>query len=604
MSNYVANQVYNNIPGYNGTQENLIDGTETINVQRWKYEAQQEWIRQHTSTTDTQTTTTTTTTQSSSSNSSLWDTVMTGNVIGLDALHSGNGSKLRSVKRMELVYKDLDFKFAVNPSDYTQKEPNRVNVTQTKGGAWLDAWGAGIVEFNIKGITGVFGKKFTATKDNYFTKLVNTGLDVARVLSGDSGVDVGYQRWKELRDLFREVYKSVQDGEPVNDLVQFYNFTDNEYWYCYPSPAGIELYRSKSKPHVYQYTINLLGLRRIGEPAISTGVIGNPATEQQISNSPTTQVDSTANSNTVPNGVSADDSISSGTSTNSTTNAGSTHTPTSTTQSNSRASVSGGNAYVTKAAALNTQADVTIITNTKTKSTDVIREQSKQYADLLAPIIGGYRNGVLVPTTAYNTAKDIAITSVGIVLQVSAFDHTNVLQNRVLTELPKDRLIQEISFTPNVSQETYTTWKMIREYSSDILEDNLIPPGEMTAKERIIKTIKTVKYYGSTLYEYINQYRLKYYLTKTDIKYLKLVMLDTMTLYIHLYKIYHTTGQLSTQITLSNIETLIQNIQSLIMYFELNSTNSNTFYIQNIKFELRQIESILHQVKSDVIEYL
>ena len=153
-----------------------------------------------------------------------------GNIIST-AVNSGNATTGRTLRRMELDYGSIAVKFAVNPEDYTQKEPNKVAITQTKGGAWIDAWGAGIVEITIKGTTGVRG--------------------------GTTDIDTGYNRWVELRNLFRELYSTITDGEEVKDLIKLYNFTDNEYWYCYPMQNGIELYRSKSRPHMYQYTINL-----------------------------------------------------------------------------------------------------------------------------------------------------------------------------------------------------------------------------------------------------------------------------------------------------------------------------------------------------------
>ena len=520
--------------------------------------------------------------------------------IFLDRLHSGNGSNLLKVKRMEIIYKNLDFKFAVNPSDYTQKEPNRVSLTQTKGGAWIDSWGAGIVEFNIKGITGVSGKKFTAANIGTFTNISSGVFNAARAVTGDSGVDIGYQRWKELRDLFRTIYKSVEDGEEITDLVQFYNFTDNEYWYCYPTQAGIELFRSKSKPHIYQYTINLWGLRRIGEPQISVGVIGNPNKEQStnnsssgisIDNSQSNQDINITNSSPAEGGelVEAEGESSNESGDN-------------TTQVNSQSEIQGGNAYVTKSAATFTQADVITITNTRTKSNESIREQSKEYAELLSPIIGGSK-GLLVPPTAYEISKDISITSAGAVLNLNGFTKDNLPQN-TLIDIPNDRLTQEIQFLPLVASETYLVWNKIKEYSPEVLDSAMLTYGGLTPTERIAKLIKTSNNYGSTLYEYILQYKLKYLLTKTDIKYLKVVILDTMTIYLNLYKIYLSSGQLISSVTVENITNLIRNIESLIMYFEFNSTNLTMFYLQNIKFELRQLETILHQVKSDILEYL
>ena len=531
---------------------------------------------------------------------SIITTMPTNNSIYLDSLHSGNGSNLLKVKRMEIIYKNFDFKFAINPSDYTQKEPNRVTITQTKGGAWIDAWGAGIVEFTIKGMTGVSGKKFTAANNSTFTKISSTIFDVSRVLTGDNGVDIGYQRWKELRDIFRTVYKSIEDGEEVTDLVQLYNFTDNEYWYCYPTQAGIELYRSKSKPHVYQYTINLWGLRRIGEPLTSVGVIGNPNKEQStnnassginIDNSSSNKDVNIENSSPAEGGelIEAEGEISNESGDN-------------TTQVNSQNEVQGGNAYVTKSAAIFTQADVVTITNTRTKSNETIREQSKEYAELLSPIIGGSK-GLLIPPTAYGVTKDISITSNGSILNLNGFTKDNLPKNTVI-DIPNNRLTQEIQFLPIVASETYMVWNKIKEYSPDILESSMTTYGGLTPTERIIKLVKTSKIYGSTLYEYILQYKTKYILTKTDIKYLKVILIDTMAIYLNLYKMYYSSGQLTSSTTLENITNLIRNIESLIMYFEFNSTNLNTFYLQNIKFELRQLETILHQVKSDIIEYL
>lgn len=546
--------------------------------------------------------------------------LMQGGATTMDQTHSGNGSNLRSLRRMELVYKDIDIKFAVNPSDYTQKEPNRVNITQTKGGAWIDAWGPGITEFNIRGITGVAGRKATATKDNDFTKIVNTLYDAAMMFSGDCGVDVGYQRWRELRDMFRKIYNDIKDGQTITDadLVRFYNWTDNEYWYCYPTASGIELYRSQSKPHVYQYTINLWGIRRIGEPATTIGVIGNPFYEEAVSAA--SEVDDSTTTNDNAEGGATAEGNESTTTTDSTTN----ETPdgessnsggnnadsngsSSQTNSNSQQKTQGGTAYITKAAALDTQADVITITNTKTRNTAVIRAQAERHMLNLEPIVGGY-NGVLVPTTAYFSAKDLQISQHGIALYINEFDQYNFLKTpelqEDLEELDSNRLLEEMHFSPTVSVETYKLWQSILECSPEVLTPDLIHPIGSTPKERIIQTIENSKYYGSTIFGFIAQYRPRYYITKTDIKYLEVVLLDSMMIYMQLYKISQSTGKITTPVTLANINVLIKNIQALIIYLEFNATDETIFYIQNIMWELRQLEAILHQVKTDIIDYL
>lgn len=167
---------------------------------------------------------------------------------------SGNQVKGNKLSRMRLKWKDFDYYFAVNPEDYTQAEPNKATVTQTKGGAWIDAWGEGIKEITIKGTTGV---------------------TAARAHDGVANMDAGYQRWKSLRNMIQNVYDDVQDGGDV-ELMEFYNFTDNEYFYVYPAQGGIELLRNKSRPHIYQYTLHLWAVRRIGQPLIQRPVLGDP----------------------------------------------------------------------------------------------------------------------------------------------------------------------------------------------------------------------------------------------------------------------------------------------------------------------------------------
>ena len=145
--------------------------------------------------------------------------------------------------------------------------------------------------------------------------------------------------------------------------------------------------------------------------------------------------------------------------------------------------------------------------------------------------------------------------------------------------------------------------QLILNYSPTVLTPDLINPVGNTPIERIMETVEYSDYYGSTLFDYINQYKPKYYLTKKDIKYMKVIMLDSMTLYYHLNQIAQSTGRITTLITLSNIDVLIRNVQAL-MYLDLNKTEQNDFYVQNVIWELRQLEYILHQVKTDVIEYL
>lgn len=504
--------------------------------------------------------------------------------ISLDFNHSGNATINNSLKRMELTYKDTVFKFAINPSDYTQKQPNRATITQTKGGAWIDAWGAGIVEFSIKGITGVSGRK---------------------VAGAEHSVDIGYQRWKELKELFQQIYQDIQDGEPVTELIKFYNYTDNEYWYCYPTQTGIELYRNRSKPHVYQYTINLWGIKRIGEPDTTTGVIGNPYKEQSIDEIDTSQSDDLTEESeeTIVSGIVSDE-IEEGENLNNVQN--NTQANDSNTTQETNASVSGGNAYVTKMLSPHVQADTTIVTNTRTKTNATIRTQSNEYALQLAPIIGGH-NGQLSPKTAYNCAKDLDISITGKIVNIPEFNATTLNRDYEIKEegyIKFHRLMEEVSFVPIVSKETYLMQQQILNYSPEILSPEYILPIGSTPKERIMQAIKQSTKLDSTLYQLILKYQPKYYLSKLDIKYLKIIMLETMMVYHQLYKIYESKGQISTSLTPSSMKVLIKNLNSLVIYLETNSTVVNEFFIRNIMWELRKIEYIIVQITADIVEYV
>ena len=492
--------------------------------------------------------------------------------VSLSNLRSGNGSNRSNIKRMEIAYGSTSIKFAINPEDYNQKEPNRATLTQTKGGAWIDAWGAGIVEFTLKGITGVSGRKISTTTET-LTQLNTTTAN----LNGDSGVDTGYQRWKQLRDLFRSVFNAIKDGEEVTELIRFYNYTDNEYWYCYPTQNGIELYRSKARPHVYQYTISLWGIRKIGEPETSVGVIGNPDKEGA-----TTEIDTSTEKNT-ENAENTE---------NSTDN-------NSTTTKETKTEVSGGSVYRTASAALNTEADVTTITNTRTKTNYVLRNQSHSLAQLIEPLIGGYE-GKIAPVTGYYTAKELKINDAGVVYNVQGFKGKDLLKEGEKSNF----LIEEIIFGNVVSIETYNMWKRMLQYDPNILSPEYTYPVGATPKERVIQAIAKNRTYDSTIYDYIVQYKPKYCLTKTEINLLKTILLESMMVYIKLEEMYNSQGAPEATITSVGMRTLIKNIQAVIMYFEYKSTDVTKFYTQNVSAELRQLESLMMQVHTDVIIYL
>lgn len=444
---------------------------------------------------------------------------------------SGNAYSKRNLKRMKLEYDGTTVKFAVNPEDYTQSEPNRATLTQTKGGAWIDAWGGGIRELTIKGTTGVKG-------------------------TGNS-IDTGYNRWKELRNLIRSVYDSVTDGQEIENLIKFYNYTDNEYFYCYPAQGGIELYRSKSRPHIYQYTIHLWVIRKLGEPASSSGAVGNP-------NKP----------------------IDSGSSTKTT--------------KNQTVETSSGSNAVFSSRITDSQADMITATNTKTKTISGIQEDCREYFTALEPLIGG-NSGKISPITGFQCAQGITMQSSGTVSNVTAFTGLDLTSVGEISTL----LMSEIKFISRVSTETYMLYTKIKEYSPDVLSPNYTIIPSMEPKQRIIYTISNSTSYDSTIFEFMVKYQKKLTLSKTETNQLKIILLESMLVYQELYKLYYQSEELNTVLTSTNIEVLINNIRAMIMCLNAKYTNQNAKYDRmDISNELRQLEKIFSQVKTDVITYM
>ena len=76
-------------------------------------------------------------------------------------------------------------------------------------------------------------------------------------------------------------------------------------------------------------------------------------------------------------------------------------------------------------------------------------------------------------------------------------------------------------------------------------------------------------------------------------------------IYRELYRIYDSNEEsLSTTVTMTNIEILLRNIRSIILYFDVTSTDLNKYDRMEISHELRELEKILTQVRTDIIDYL
>lgn len=153
------------------------------------------------------------------------------NATGSNAQQDG----VNSLKRIEFEFKGKRYRFALNPEQLTQEEPNRVTVVQTKGGAWVDDFGGGLVNISFKGTTG-------------FKNRTESGTN-------------GFSKFKELRDLIRQYYFKQTPGLEVKEdnELKFYNHTDGEAWVVVPKVFS--LMRSVSRPLLYLYDIQLTAIR-------------------------------------------------------------------------------------------------------------------------------------------------------------------------------------------------------------------------------------------------------------------------------------------------------------------------------------------------------
>ncbi|WAB24963.1 hypothetical protein M3_0012 [Lysinibacillus phage vB_LfM_LysYB1] len=149
-----------------------------------------------------------------------------------------------TLQRMEFLFDGKSYKFNINPEEYTQDEPVRSTITQTKAGAWVDKFGAGLPQIFMRGTTGFKN---------------------------------GFEKFKELRGFLRKYNDSTTPGLEITKELIFHNFTDGESWIVDTDPSGFKLFRSKSNPLMYMYEIRLTCLRDASVPKEkSSGGIGNP----------------------------------------------------------------------------------------------------------------------------------------------------------------------------------------------------------------------------------------------------------------------------------------------------------------------------------------
>jgi len=132
-----------------------------------------------------------------------------------------------------------DITLFINPENLTQTEPSRISVTQTKGGAFVDNFGAGIKTIAISGVTG-YGPRRSATGRNA------TGQD----------------EFLQLRDMYRNWLEWSKENAEKYTL-RFYNWADDEAYEVVITQFSLQ--RSVGRPLLYQYNIQMTCIKNLNE---------------------------------------------------------------------------------------------------------------------------------------------------------------------------------------------------------------------------------------------------------------------------------------------------------------------------------------------------
>ena len=150
----------------------------------------------------------------------------------------------------------LDFALNVRPEDLTLPEPSRLGVTQTLGGAWCDDWGVGLPTILLNGNTGWRGS------------FLMSGVDAFQALR-----TVVFAEWHSRRAA------AVAAGNDPGTVQLVITDSLNGYTYLV-APQSFTLRRSKSRPLLYSYSIQLLVLGDASDPNglldEITGALNNP----------------------------------------------------------------------------------------------------------------------------------------------------------------------------------------------------------------------------------------------------------------------------------------------------------------------------------------
>lgn len=145
------------------------------------------------------------------------------------------------LKKIMFQVGNKKFRFAINPENYVHKVPHRAVAIKTKSRVVVEDFQSDLATITIKGTTG-----YNPT---------------------GSKKDRGFNKIKELKK-FLEEYSNIggNGGSPSKDFY-FHNFTNEESFVVHLSPEGFSFIQDVQSPLTFRYEINLVVLRKAGEPS-------------------------------------------------------------------------------------------------------------------------------------------------------------------------------------------------------------------------------------------------------------------------------------------------------------------------------------------------
>lgn len=148
------------------------------------------------------------------------------------------------------------YQFIIRPEELTRFEPSRLAVQQTLGGAWIDAFDRGIITIKINGTTGWRGASPLGTGGATTT----SGEAQFQLLRQNSFIS-----WHAQRAAI------VAGGGDPNDVTLMFVDTLNGFT-DYVAPKSFTLRRSKTRPLLLMYSIEMLVLGEVATTPIAAAV--------------------------------------------------------------------------------------------------------------------------------------------------------------------------------------------------------------------------------------------------------------------------------------------------------------------------------------------